>query len=198
MSSLLVSVSHYNYYDYSGVVGRSRSYPPTSSNLHLTTSKSPSLLKNGKIRNISVKNNILPDLPQLPSPDNSDPGSWKVWLMGMIVSVIIPFWTNKWGRLQKIQKQVETVVDTAQEVTEMVEDMAKKVEKVADELGDRLPEGGKLKQTALFVEDFAQKTVHNADLIEDLLQKVEEVENKVEDFLEDQTNKKGEDKTDEK
>ncbi|PON49747.1 hypothetical protein PanWU01x14_227830 [Parasponia andersonii] len=152
--------------------------------------------KNTKM-DISVKNNILPDLPPLPS-DNSSPGSWKLWLMGILISVVVPFWKNKWGPLQKLQKEVETVVDTAQEVTDIIEDVAKGVEKLADELGDHLPEGGKLQQAAEFVEDMAKGTVHKANLVEDVLEKVEEVENQVEEFLEDQTTKRKEETTVEK
>ncbi|XP_024024372.1 uncharacterized protein LOC21396368 isoform X1 [Morus notabilis] len=117
---------------------------------------------------MKVNNDILPDIPQLPS--NSDPGSWKLWLVGVFMSVIIPFWKNKWSPLQKIQQKVERVVDTAQAVTDMVEDVAEEIEKVADSLGDNLPKG-KLQETALLVEEMASQTVDNINRLEEVLEK---------------------------
>ncbi|GMN35233.1 hypothetical protein TIFTF001_005166 [Ficus carica] len=121
-------------------------------------------------RDMKVNNDFnLPDVPQVPS--NSDPGSWKLWLVGVFMTVIIPFWRNKWSPLQKLQQKVEQVVDTAQAVTDMVDDVVEEVEKVADEIGDRLPEG-KLREAAQHVEDLAHKTSESIDRLEDVLEKV--------------------------
>lgn len=46
------------------------------------------------------------------------------------------------------------------------------MEKVADEVADRLPEGGKLQQAAMFVENIAKETTKDAQLAEEILDKV--------------------------
>ncbi|KAB2093243.1 hypothetical protein ES319_A02G083400v1 [Gossypium barbadense] len=112
----------------------------------------------------------------------SDPGSWKLWVVGIVMSIILPFWRSKWGPLLKLKDEVETIIDKAEEVTDIVEKVAGQVEEVADDIGNHMPEG-RLKNALQFVEDMAQNTADGARLAGDLIDKVEEVEGKVESWM---------------
>ncbi|XVF64839.1 hypothetical protein PTKIN_Ptkin09bG0198700 [Pterospermum kingtungense] len=125
--------------------------------------------------------------PQIPSNPAPGSGSWKPWILGFLMSMILPFWRGKWRPLLKLKEEVETVIDTVEAVTDIVEKVAEQVEKVADDIGDHLPEG-RLKYALEFVEDIAEDTADGARLAGDFIDKVEdmveEVEEKVESFIE--------------
>ncbi|XWS21456.1 hypothetical protein CRYUN_Cryun30bG0056300 [Craigia yunnanensis] len=125
--------------------------------------------------------------PLIPSNPTPGPGSWKPWFLGILLSIILPFWRGKWRPLLKLKEEVETVIDTVEAVTDIVEKVAEQVEKVADDIGDHLPEG-RLKDALEFVEDMAEDTAGGARLAGEFIDKVEdmvdEVEEKVESFME--------------
>ncbi|MBA0856327.1 hypothetical protein Goshw_026794, partial [Gossypium schwendimanii] len=105
----------------------------------------------------------------------SNPGSCeflsrKLWVVGLVMSIILPFWRSKWGPLLKLKDEVETIIDKAEEVTDIVEEVAGQVEEVADDIGNHLPEG-RLKNALQFVEDMAQNTADGARLAGDLIDK---------------------------
>ncbi|XVF36647.1 hypothetical protein REPUB_Repub19eG0075100 [Reevesia pubescens] len=126
--------------------------------------------------------------PQIPSnPSTPDPGSWKPWFLGILMSIILPFWRGKWGQLLKLKEEAETVIDRVEAVTDIVEKVAEQVEKVADDIGDHLPEG-RLKDALDFVEDMAEDAADGARIAGEVIDKLEdvvdEVEEKVESFME--------------
>ncbi|XP_058221339.1 uncharacterized protein LOC131331426 [Rhododendron vialii] len=135
---------------------------------------------NGK-RDLVVFNNLLPDVPALPSGPPSD--SWKSWILGAVITIILPFITHKWGPLLQITKKIETVVETVDQVAEVVEKVAEGVEKVADEIGDELAEGGKLRGAFDSIENAARKAANGAHLVDQILDKVEEVDKEVEELM---------------
>ncbi|XVE95243.1 hypothetical protein REPUB_Repub02eG0079400 [Reevesia pubescens] len=120
--------------------------------------------------------------PPTPGPA----GSWKPWFLGILMSIILPFWRGKWGPLLKLKEEVETVIDTVEAVTDIVEKVADKAEKVVDDIGNHLPEG-RLKDALEFVEDMAEDTADGARIAGEFIDKVEEmvdqVEEKVESFM---------------
>ncbi|KAJ7965757.1 Phage capsid scaffolding protein (GPO) serine peptidase [Quillaja saponaria] len=120
-----------------------------------------------------------------PPPPNSvpSPASWKAWLFGFIMTIVIPFSKNKWAPLITLKEKVETVIDMAEDVTEIVEKVADEVDKVAEEIADHLPEG-KLQKTFRFIEKAAEETSKGADLAEEVIDKLEKVEQEVESFFE--------------
>ncbi|ONI35233.1 hypothetical protein PRUPE_1G524300 [Prunus persica] len=88
-------------------------------------------VQNGtKIKMDVVVNGAEPGTP-LPS-DPSSGTSWKLWLVGILISVVVPFWKNKWWPLQKFREQIETTLDSVEDVAELVEKVAGEVEKVED------------------------------------------------------------------
>ncbi|KAI8550319.1 hypothetical protein RHMOL_Rhmol06G0096100 [Rhododendron molle] len=135
---------------------------------------------NGK-RDLAVFSNLLPDLPALPSGSPSD--SWKSWILGAVITIILPFITHKWGPLLQITKKIETVVETADQVAEVIEKVAEGVEKVADEIGDELAEGGKLRGAFDSIENAARKAADGAHFVDQILDKVEEVDKEVEELM---------------
>ncbi|XP_039023327.1 uncharacterized protein LOC120155946 isoform X2 [Hibiscus syriacus] len=116
-------------------------------------------------------------------PSNPGPGSWKLWVLGILMSIVLPFWRSKWGPLLKWKDEVETVIDRVEAVTDIVEKVAEQVEKVADDMGNHLPEG-RLKDALELVEDMAQNTAECARFAGEFIDKVEEVEEKVESWME--------------
>ncbi|KAE8725017.1 Detected protein of unknown function [Hibiscus syriacus] len=95
-------------------------------------------------------------VPSSPSPGH---GSWKLWVLGILLSVVLPFWRSKWAPLLKLKAEAETVIDKVEAVTNTVEKVLEQVEEVADEIGNILPEG-RLKDT-LEIEENVEEVEEN-------------------------------------
>ncbi|KAB2628867.1 hypothetical protein D8674_033662 [Pyrus ussuriensis x Pyrus communis] len=76
-----------------------------------------------------VVNSVEPGSPLPSDPSGTD---WKLWLVGMLFTVVIPFWKNKWWPLLKFKERFSTALDTVEDVAEMVEKVAGEVEKVEE------------------------------------------------------------------
>lgn len=64
------------------------------------------------------------------------------------------------------------VVEEAEKVAEVVERVATKAEKVSSEVADKLPENGKLKETALIVEKVSKAAAEDAQITLEIIHKV--------------------------
>ncbi|KAG2663512.1 hypothetical protein I3760_16G033400 [Carya illinoinensis] len=117
-------------------------------------------------------------------PSNPSPGSWDVWIAGILASVILPFLGFKWGPLMKLKSEVDTAVQIAEDVAETIERVAEKVEDAAEEVADHVQAGGKLKDAATFIENLARETAKDAHLVDGMIDKVQEMEDKVESIFE--------------
>lgn len=73
------------------------------------------------------------------------------------------------------------MAETAADVVEKVATMA---EKMASDAAKNLPEDGKLKGAALFVEHASKEVAEEAHLAKDIIHKVDEVKHEVEMFVE--------------
>ncbi|KAI4321416.1 hypothetical protein MLD38_034799 [Melastoma candidum] len=133
-----------------------------------------------KSRGLVVRSSVDPG-PHLPSDPS---GSWKMWLFRVIVTVVLPFFSSKWGPLLKIKNEVEEVVKEAELVTETIEKVADGVEKVAEGIEEHLPAGGKLRDAVEAVDKVAKVAAKDAELVGDVINKVEEVEKDVDSFVE--------------
>ncbi|KAI3674525.1 hypothetical protein L2E82_52206 [Cichorium intybus] len=87
-------------------------------------------------RNFAVRSNITPPAGA-PVPSGSPSGSMKSWVVGIVLTFVLPFFTHKWGPLTLLKNKVDTVVDTAESIMEAIEDVAGKVDKV-EEAEDKL------------------------------------------------------------
>ncbi|XP_024184113.1 uncharacterized protein LOC112189074 isoform X2 [Rosa chinensis] len=134
-------------------------------------------------RSDAKMNKIVCNVSGAPTPSGAPSHSWG-WMIGMLLTVVIPFWRHKWGPFQIIKNKVDMVMNTVEVVAEVVETVAHKVEEVADGIADKLPEDGKLKAAVETVEAIAKETAKDAHMVDKLIENVEAAEDKVEDFFE--------------
>ncbi|KAM0950858.1 hypothetical protein DsansV1_C04g0045901 [Dioscorea sansibarensis] len=98
------------------------------------------------------------------------------WILGLIVTMMVPFWTNKWNNLLKLEDEVKMT-------TKVVEKVATMAEKASAEIANKLPENSDLKQTILSVEKISEKTAKEAHLALDIFHKVDELKEEVSMFI---------------
>ncbi|XP_039114606.1 uncharacterized protein LOC120249958 [Dioscorea cayenensis subsp. rotundata] len=98
------------------------------------------------------------------------------WTLGLIMTVVVPFWTNKWNNLLKLEDEVKMT-------TEVVEKVATMAEKASAEIANKLPENSKLKQTILSVEKISEEMAEEAHLALDVFHKVDELKEEVSMFI---------------
>ncbi|XP_011097836.1 uncharacterized protein LOC105176659 [Sesamum indicum] len=122
-------------------------------------------------------------VPGAPLPSGPPPSKSMSWILGFVVSFILPFFTNKWGPLWVIKNRIDTAVQTVENMVEAVEKVAGEVDKIAEDIADDLPQG-KLKDLVDFVEDMAEKTAKTADSLDNIIDKVQEAEDQVEHIVE--------------
>ncbi|KAK9134220.1 hypothetical protein Syun_013550 [Stephania yunnanensis] len=110
--------------------------------------------------------------------------SKKNWILGTLLSLILPFWKHKWAPLFAIKNEVDKVIGTIDVVTEVVEKVAEGVEKAAGEVAQRLPEGGQLQEAVLVVEKIAKKVHEDAHATDEFIHKVEDAGDDIEKGVE--------------
>ncbi|XP_034674868.1 uncharacterized protein LOC117906040 isoform X1 [Vitis riparia] len=123
-------------------------------------------------------------------PSGPPTNSWEIfgrknWIIGMLLSMVVPLWRFKLGPLLQLKNEVETAMNTTEQIAETIESVAEKVEQVADDIGNHLPEGGKLRQVADFVENVAKETAKGAHLVDAAIEKAEDIEKKVDSLVEE-------------
>ncbi|XP_030459329.1 uncharacterized protein LOC115679767 isoform X2 [Syzygium oleosum] len=128
------------------------------------------------------ENNASKEIPK-PLPDPPNPSRVR-WVVGSILSLLIPFWKLKWDQLQQIEGKAEEVIEDAEIVAEVVEKVATAAEKVSAQVADELPDDSKLKEAALFVEHVSEVTAQDAHLTENFIHKFDEVKQEVETAVE--------------
>ncbi|MCD7445877.1 hypothetical protein HAX54_015602 [Datura stramonium] len=149
------------------------------SSLSLLTSGKPLLNK----RKFVVRSN-----GSLPSPPSSNP--LNGWVIGILLSIALPFFRFKWGSLLQLKNKVEDVIETVEDVVDGVEKVAEEMDKVAEHIGNVLPES-QLKHALKAVENFSEETAKVAHAAGDFIDQlqgddVELVEEVVVDLPEDQ------------
>lgn len=70
------------------------------------------------------------------------------------------------------QARTEMVVEEVENVAEVVEKVATVAEKVSSDVADKLPDNGKLKESALFVERVSKIAAQDAQITKDFIHKV--------------------------
>ncbi|KAJ8768894.1 hypothetical protein K2173_023889 [Erythroxylum novogranatense] len=100
---------------------------------------------------------------------------WARWAIGSMLSLLLPFWSQKWQQLKRIEGEAEAVVDGVEKVAEVVERVATVAERVSEEVAEKLPEDGKLKEAALVLERVSKATVHDAQVAEEFIHKVDDI-----------------------
>ncbi|XXG40451.1 hypothetical protein AAC387_Pa01g1165 [Persea americana] len=125
----------------------------------------------------------LPGATPPPTPNNFP--TWASWLLGTLISLILPIWKLKGGFLRKIGNTVEEVVETVEDVAEVVEDVAEAVEHISSDVADSLPGSGALKNAALWVENASKEVAEDAKQALDIIHKVDDLKEEVEKGFEE-------------
>ncbi|XP_057495428.1 uncharacterized protein LOC130780461 [Actinidia eriantha] len=120
--------------------------------------------------------------PSLPAPHKPIFPKWAKWLLGSILSLVLPFPSQKWKNFLTFEGKVEEVVEEVENVAEVVEKVAATAENVSAKVADKLPDNGKLKEAALLVEHVSSVIAKDAELTIDFIHKVEELENDLSDL----------------
>uniref|UniRef100_A0A5B7BKA0 Uncharacterized protein n=1 Tax=Davidia involucrata TaxID=16924 RepID=A0A5B7BKA0_DAVIN len=120
--------------------------------------------------------------PPVPAPPRPSLHIWAKWLLGSILSLLLPFWKLKWERLLMLEGEVEEIVEEVETAAEVVEKVATMTEKVSAEMADNLPDNGKLKEAALFIEHISSVTEKDAQLTKDFIHKVDDLKQDLEDL----------------
>ncbi|KAG6652042.1 hypothetical protein CIPAW_06G156100, partial [Carya illinoinensis] len=108
---------------------------------------------------------------------------WIKWVFGYGATLSIPTWKQDWRKLLRIGGETEMVVEEVESVAEVVEKVATVAEKISAEVADKLPENGKLKEAALFVELVSKEAAHDAHLTKDFIHKVDSLKEDLEALL---------------
>ncbi|XP_027149254.1 uncharacterized protein LOC113749639 [Coffea eugenioides] len=137
-------------------------------------------IMNKSNRKFAVFNGVLPGVPLPSEPPPSD--SWNGWILGAVLTFVLPFLANKWGPLLKVKDEVDTAVQTVENVADAVEKVAEQVEKAAEDIVEGLP-AGKLKNAVTFIGNVADKIDDTAEVLGDVIDKVQEVGDQVESAL---------------
>ncbi|XP_051124329.1 uncharacterized protein LOC127246799 isoform X2 [Andrographis paniculata] len=130
-------------------------------------------------KSFRVSSNTVPGGPPPSGPPSSN--SMR-GILGLVVSFILPFFTNIWAPLGVFKHRIESAVQTVENIVEAVEEVAGKVDKIAEEIIDDLPQG-KIRDLVEFVEDAAEATAKTADSLDDVIDKVQEVGDHVDDIV---------------
>ncbi|CAH9081962.1 unnamed protein product [Cuscuta europaea] len=101
--------------------------------------------------------------------------TWAKWIMGSMLTVIFPFFKCKVNDIQKIEGEVEGVVQDVEEVAEVVEKVATTVEYVTGVVADKIPANSNLKEAVEVVEHASAKVAEDAHSITTFIHKVEVV-----------------------
>ncbi|KAK2383514.1 hypothetical protein QL285_070955 [Trifolium repens] len=136
-------------------------------------------------RKISINANRLKKddvQPEAPASKISAFSSWVKWVLCSFLSIMLPFWSQYWGKLQRIEGEAEIVIEGVEKVAEVVEKVANVAEKVSEDVAEMLPEYGELKKVALVVETASKQASHGAQTTEEFIHKVEEVVNDMENL----------------
>ncbi|KAL0449392.1 UNVERIFIED_CONTAM: hypothetical protein Slati_1495600 [Sesamum latifolium] len=116
-----------------------------------------------KSGNFRIKASALP---------NNPPSSWQKWLLGLLLTVILPALGYKGGLFLNLKSKIDKAIETVEHVTEMVEEVAEEAEKIVEEVEEKLPGDSQIKEALDSLDDLAKKAVLEAKKAEDVVHKV--------------------------
>ncbi|GFY90085.1 hypothetical protein Acr_07g0002820 [Actinidia rufa] len=110
--------------------------------------------------------------PSLPAPHKPIFPKWAKWLLGSILSLVLPFPSQKWKNFLTFEGKVEEVVEEVENVAEVVEKVATTAENVSAKVADKLPDNGKLKEAALLVEELENELSDLETMVKPVIDKI--------------------------
>ncbi|KAG8368633.1 hypothetical protein BUALT_Bualt15G0065900 [Buddleja alternifolia] len=120
--------------------------------------------------------------PPLAAPLKFGFANWVKWLLGSVLSLMLPFWKNKWDKLLILGGRVEKVVEEVEVVAEVVEKVATTADKALEAAANELPDNSKLKEAAQYMEHVSNIVVQDAQLVENIIHKVDDLKQDLEDM----------------
>ncbi|ONK75608.1 uncharacterized protein A4U43_C03F18680 [Asparagus officinalis] len=122
--------------------------------------------------------------PPSPPPPRFPFYIWAKWILGTALTIILPFWRQKWRSLLKLEGEVEMVAGAVDNVAKVVEEVAMVTEKMAEDAAESLPEDDhKLKDALVCIENVSKKVVEEAHLTQDIIHKVDDLKEEVETLI---------------
>ncbi|CAA0806711.1 Unknown protein [Striga hermonthica] len=118
----------------------------------------------------------------LPTSPTFGFSNWMRWLLGSILSLLLPLWNNKWDNLLKLEVKATKVVDEVEVVAEVVAEVAATADKALAEVAKQLPDNSKLKEAAQVMEHVSNVAAQEAQLVEDIIHKVGDLKQNLEDL----------------
>ncbi|XP_057763618.1 uncharacterized protein LOC130984923 isoform X1 [Salvia miltiorrhiza] len=119
---------------------------------------------------------------ELPAPPKFGVSNWVKWLLGYVVTFLLPFWKNKWDNLLTLEGEAAKVVGEVEVVAEVVEKVATAADKALEEVVNQLPDNSKLKEAAQALEHVSSVAAKDAQLIENLINKASDVKQDIEEL----------------
>ncbi|KAL1564630.1 hypothetical protein AAHA92_06946 [Salvia divinorum] len=144
--------------------------------LRLISSRSKLGTETNQSEEIIRERTQLPDLPRVGF------SSWVKWLLGYVITFLLPFWKTKWDNLLMLEGKVARVVEEVEVVAEVVEKVATTADKALEEVANQLPDNSKLKEAAQALEHVSSVAAQDAQLIENMINKVSDVKQDIEDL----------------
>ncbi|XP_073050743.1 uncharacterized protein [Primulina eburnea] len=129
---------------------------------------------------ITISRNFVPRASSSPDPSTSP---WKKWLLGILLTVILPAVGYQGGIFVGLKARIDKAIEKVEQLTEVVEEIAEETDKIVEEVEAKLPGDSKLKQTLDKFDNLAKKAVDEAKQAEDIIHKVRDVEEEVEEAL---------------
>ncbi|KAL8060953.1 hypothetical protein ABFX02_02G057000 [Erythranthe guttata] len=113
--------------------------------------------------------------PALTSPLKFDFSNWVKWLLGSMLSFLLPFWKNKWENLLTFEGKAAKVVEEVEAAAQVVEKVTTTADNALTELANQFPDGSKLKEATQLMEHASAVAAQDAQLIENIIHKVGDV-----------------------
>ncbi|XP_042061580.1 uncharacterized protein LOC121805695 isoform X1 [Salvia splendens] len=132
--------------------------------------------KLGTEKNQSGERTQLPDQPRVGF------SNWVKWLLGYVVTFLLPFWKTKWDNLLMLEGKVARVVEEVEVVAEVVEKEATTADKALEEVANQLPDNSKLKEAAQALDHVSRVAAQDAQQIKNIINKVSDVKQDIEEL----------------
>ncbi|XP_011100026.1 uncharacterized protein LOC105178276 isoform X1 [Sesamum indicum] len=114
---------------------------------------------------------------------NNPPSSWQKWLLGLLLTVILPALGYKGGLFLNLKSKIDKAIETVEHVTEVVEEVAEEAEKIVEEVEEKLPGDSQIKEALESLDDLAKKAVLEAKNAQDVVHKVKDAEQQMEETM---------------
>ncbi|KAL8261496.1 hypothetical protein R6Q59_025545 [Mikania micrantha] len=128
------------------------------------------------------RSNVSPP-PDAPLPSGSPSGSLRNWIVGIVLTFILPFFTHKWGSLLLLKNKVDQKIEKTEHVVKAIGSVAERLDNVIDSITDELPKESQLKKALENVDKIAEGVAKSAHVADDLINKVEDAEDKLESLI---------------